>query len=163
MWYVVSSCTTCKHWSCWYCMCSYHNTTLSPQIPRSLVSHYCELVSANPRSRPSPSDLLASLRQHGGFLSNPFVAFSLRLEELQVRVTSSCVHLLSDLHMCIMMCLHVIWDDLVTYTVTGIQVAHHNCDVSTCVVYCGYFRYVHCYTCYSCPSDMWISTDQWVQ
>ena len=54
------------------------------QIPKSLLSHYCEFVSANPRSRPNPTVLLSSLREHGGYLSNPFISIALRLEELQV-------------------------------------------------------------------------------
>ena len=58
----------------------------SPQIPKSLLSHYCEFVSANPKSRPNPTVLLGSLREHGGYLSNPFVSIALRIEELQVCV-----------------------------------------------------------------------------
>lgn len=55
-----------------------------PQIPKPLLSHYCEFVSANPRSRPNPTVLLSSLREHGGYLSNPYISIALRLEELQV-------------------------------------------------------------------------------
>ena len=55
------------------------------QLPKSLIPHYCEIVSANPKSRPKPSDLLSSLREHGGYLSNQFISIALRIEELQVR------------------------------------------------------------------------------
>ena len=55
-----------------------------PQLPKSLVSHYCEMVSANPKSRPNPSTLLSSLREHGGYLANQFVSIALQIEELQV-------------------------------------------------------------------------------
>lgn len=55
------------------------------QIPKSLVPHYCEMVSANPKSRPNPSVLLDSLRVHGEYLSNNFVSIALRIEEVQVR------------------------------------------------------------------------------
>lgn len=54
------------------------------QIPKALVPHYCELVSANPKSRPNPSVLLSSLREHGGFLASNYVSIALRIEELQV-------------------------------------------------------------------------------
>ena len=55
------------------------------QLPKSLVPHYCEMVSANPKSRPNPSDLLSSLREHGGYLSHQFISIALRTEELQVQ------------------------------------------------------------------------------
>lgn len=55
------------------------------QIPKSLIPHYCEMVSANPKSRPNPSDLLSRLREHGEFLANQFVSIALRIEEVQVR------------------------------------------------------------------------------
>ena len=61
-------------------------THLSAQLPRSLVASYMECVSANPRSRPNPSSLLSTLREHGGFLATPLVTIALRIEELQVRV-----------------------------------------------------------------------------
>ena len=54
------------------------------QIPKSLLPHYCELVSGNPRSRPSPATILLSLREQGGYLDNQFVSLNLRLEEIQV-------------------------------------------------------------------------------
>ena len=54
------------------------------QIPKSLVPHYCELVGANPKSRPNPSSFLQNCRASGGFLSNSFVESNLFLEEIQV-------------------------------------------------------------------------------
>ena len=54
------------------------------QLPKPLVPHYMECVSANPKSRPSPSSLLSRLREHGGFLATPLVSIALRIEELQV-------------------------------------------------------------------------------
>lgn len=54
------------------------------KIPKSLLSHYCELVSGNPRSRPSPATILLSLREQGGYLDNQFVSLNLRLEEIQI-------------------------------------------------------------------------------
>ncbi len=54
------------------------------QLPKSLVPHYCQMVSANPKSRPNPATLLSSLREHGGYLSNQFISIALRIEELQV-------------------------------------------------------------------------------
>ena len=57
------------------------------QLPKSLVPHYMECVSANPRSRPNPSSLLSRLREHGGFLATPLISIALRIEELQVSDT----------------------------------------------------------------------------
>lgn len=54
------------------------------QIPKSLVSHYCELVGANARVRPNPARFLQNCRAPGGFLSNSFVESNLFLEEIQV-------------------------------------------------------------------------------
>ena len=57
------------------------------QLPKSLVPHYMECVSANPRSRPNPSSLLSQLREHGEFLATPLISIALRIEELQVSDT----------------------------------------------------------------------------
>ena len=54
------------------------------QLPKSLVPHYMECVSANPISRPNPSSLLTRLREHGGYLATPLISIALRIEELQV-------------------------------------------------------------------------------
>ena len=58
------------------------------QISKPLVPHYCEMVSANPKSRPNPNDLLSRLQEHGGFLANQFVSIALRIEEVQVKDSS---------------------------------------------------------------------------
>ena len=50
-----------------------------------LVPKYCELVSANPKSRPNPGSFLEDLRKRGSFLDNSFVKTMLFLEEIQVR------------------------------------------------------------------------------
>lgn len=57
---------------------------LFPQIPKVLVPHYCELVGANPRTRPNPARFLQNCRAPGGFLSSSFVESNLFLEEIQV-------------------------------------------------------------------------------
>lgn len=54
------------------------------QIPKSLVANYCELVSANPRSRPNPAKFLEACRAKDGFMDNKFVSTMLFLEEIQV-------------------------------------------------------------------------------
>ncbi|XP_026573470.1 N-terminal kinase-like protein [Pseudonaja textilis] len=55
------------------------------QIPKSLVPHYCELVGANPKLRPSPSKFLQNCSRMGGFLDNKFVETNLFLEEIQIK------------------------------------------------------------------------------
>lgn len=55
-----------------------------PQIPKSLVPHYCELVGANPKMRPNPARFLQNCRAPGGFMNNRFVETNLFLEEIQV-------------------------------------------------------------------------------
>ena len=56
------------------------------KIPQSLIPNYCELVGANPRSRPNPAKLIEKCRQRGGFMDNTFVDSMLFLEEIQVRL-----------------------------------------------------------------------------
>lgn len=58
--------------------------SLLPQIPKSLVPHYCELVGANPKVRPNPARFLQNCRAPGGFMNNRFVETNLFLEEIQV-------------------------------------------------------------------------------
>jgi SCY1-like protein 1 len=60
------------------------NLKNTSKLPKNLVSHYCELVSANPMSRPNPSTLLAALKAPNGYLSNPFISLALNIEELQL-------------------------------------------------------------------------------
>ena len=54
------------------------------QFPKSLSSHYLQCVNANPMARPNPSELLLSLKERGGYLSNTFISLNLKIEELQV-------------------------------------------------------------------------------
>ncbi|XP_072166845.1 N-terminal kinase-like protein [Diadema setosum] len=55
------------------------------KIPKSLVPNYCELVGANPLSRPNPAKFIESCRSPGGFLKNSFVDTNLFLEEIQIK------------------------------------------------------------------------------
>lgn len=64
---------------------------LCPQIPKTLVPHYCELVGANPRARPNPARFLQNCRTTEGFLSNSFVESNLFLEEIQVVKEEKCL------------------------------------------------------------------------
>ncbi len=48
------------------------------------MPYYCEMVSANLKSRPNPSNLLDQLREPGGFLANHHVSIALTIEEVQV-------------------------------------------------------------------------------
>ena len=59
------------------------------QIPKLLVPRYCELVSANPNSRPNPAKLLQICLEPGGYMDNSFVKTVLFLEEIQVRILFS--------------------------------------------------------------------------
>ncbi|GFO35647.1 N-terminal kinase-like protein [Plakobranchus ocellatus] len=55
------------------------------KIPQSLIPNYCELVGANPRSRPNPAKFIENCRQKGGFMNNTFVDSMLFLEEIQIK------------------------------------------------------------------------------
>lgn len=68
------------------------------KLPKSLVPHFSEMVSANPASRPNPSDLLTTLREHGGYLSNRLVSMALRVEELQIMETSQRTEFFNELN-----------------------------------------------------------------
>lgn len=61
------------------------NFLFSKQIPKPLVSVYCELVGANPSSRPNPSEVLTKCRKPGGYFYNDLVDCLLFLEEIQVK------------------------------------------------------------------------------
>ncbi|WAR19539.1 SCYL1-like protein [Mya arenaria] len=43
------------------------------KIPKNFVPNYCELVSANPNSRPNPAKFIEDCSRKGGFLNNPFI------------------------------------------------------------------------------------------
>lgn len=56
------------------------------KIPGNLLSHYGELVSANPKTRPNPAKFISHCRSRGQYLCNSFVDANLFLAELQVRL-----------------------------------------------------------------------------
>ncbi|CAG0883278.1 unnamed protein product [Darwinula stevensoni] len=55
------------------------------KIPKNLVPLYCELVGANPRSRPKAGKVLERGRCPGGFFSNPLVDTLLFLESITIK------------------------------------------------------------------------------
>ena len=65
--------------------------SLSFQIPNPLIPAFCQLVGANPKSRPNPSNLLDELKKQGGYLSNRFVSINLSIEEVQAS-EMCCLH-----------------------------------------------------------------------
>uniref|UniRef100_A0A3P8V1C4 N-terminal kinase-like protein n=1 Tax=Cynoglossus semilaevis TaxID=244447 RepID=A0A3P8V1C4_CYNSE len=68
------------------------------KIPKTLVPHYCELVGANPRTRPNPARFLQNCRAPGGFLSNSFVESNLFLEEIQIKEPAEKQQFFQDLN-----------------------------------------------------------------
>lgn len=64
------------------------------------MTHYCELVGANPKVRPNPARFLQNCRAPGGFMSNRFVETNLFLEEIQVSSQSTLVSLAMTSHPC---------------------------------------------------------------
>ncbi|KAJ8308508.1 hypothetical protein KUTeg_013382 [Tegillarca granosa] len=67
------------------------------KIPKILVPNYCELVSANPRSRPNPAKFIESCRSSKGFMNNSFVNTMLFLEEIQIKDQSEKMKFFNDL------------------------------------------------------------------
>lgn len=67
------------------------------KIPKSLVPHYCELVSANPNSRPNPAKLIQACRSPKGVMDNSFVNTMLFLEEIQIKEKTEKVDFFSKL------------------------------------------------------------------
>ncbi|VVC89636.1 unnamed protein product, partial [Leptidea sinapis] len=57
-------------------------------IPKQLCTLYCELVSANPASRPNPADIITRCRKLGGFFKNDLIDTMLFLEEMQIKEKS---------------------------------------------------------------------------
>lgn len=55
------------------------------KIPKSLVPNYCELVGANPKSRPNPAKFIENCKSDKGFMHNSFVKTMLFLEEIQIK------------------------------------------------------------------------------
>ncbi|XP_066996416.2 N-terminal kinase-like protein [Anabrus simplex] len=54
-------------------------------IPKQLSAVYCELVGANPASRPNPADVITRCRKLGGYFKNDLVDTLLFLEEIQIK------------------------------------------------------------------------------
>ncbi|XP_014372155.2 N-terminal kinase-like protein [Papilio machaon] len=54
-------------------------------IPKQLCTLYCELVSANPASRPNPADIITRCRKIGGYFKNDLIDTMLFLEEIQIK------------------------------------------------------------------------------
>ncbi|XP_047994716.1 N-terminal kinase-like protein [Leguminivora glycinivorella] len=54
-------------------------------IPKQLCTLYCELVSANPTSRPNPADIITRCRKIGGYFKNDLIDTMLFLEEIQIK------------------------------------------------------------------------------
>ncbi|CAD0203839.1 unnamed protein product [Chrysodeixis includens] len=54
-------------------------------IPKQLCTLYCELVSANPVSRPNPADIITRCRKPGGYFKNDLIDTMLFLEEIQIK------------------------------------------------------------------------------
>ncbi|XP_054759531.2 N-terminal kinase-like protein [Lytechinus pictus] len=67
------------------------------KIPKPLVPNYCELVGANPVSRPNPAKFIDSCRNSGGFMKNSFVDTNLFLEEIQIKDQTEKTNFLSGL------------------------------------------------------------------
>jgi SCY1-like protein 1 len=55
------------------------------KIPKQLGPLYCELVGANPSSRPNPADIITRCRKLGGYFKNDLVDTLLFLEEIQIK------------------------------------------------------------------------------
>ncbi|XP_018327549.1 N-terminal kinase-like protein isoform X2 [Agrilus planipennis] len=55
------------------------------RIPKQLSPLYCELVGANPASRPNPADIITRCRKLGGYFKNDLVDTLLFLEEIQIK------------------------------------------------------------------------------
>ncbi|KAK5648616.1 hypothetical protein RI129_003508 [Pyrocoelia pectoralis] len=55
------------------------------KIPKQLCPLYCELVGANPPSRPNPADIITRCRKLGGYFKNDLVDTLLFLEEIQIK------------------------------------------------------------------------------
>eukprot|EP00057_Strongylocentrotus_purpuratus_P035064 XP_797578.2 PREDICTED: N-terminal kinase-like protein [Strongylocentrotus purpuratus] len=67
------------------------------KIPKHLVPNYCELVGANPISRPNPAKFIESCQNSGGFMKNSFVDTNLFLEEIQIKDQTEKTKFLSGL------------------------------------------------------------------
>ncbi|XP_052057692.1 N-terminal kinase-like protein isoform X1 [Mytilus californianus] len=71
------------------------------KIPKSLVPNYCELVSANPNTRPNPAKLIQVCRSTKGVMHNSFVDTMLFLEEIQIKEKTEKTNFFSKLTPCL--------------------------------------------------------------
>ncbi|KAG1665264.1 N-terminal kinase-like protein [Nymphon striatum] len=72
--------------------------TLGKVIPKNLQSGYCELVAANPHSRPNPKDFMSKNKSgSGAYFNNGFIRSMLFLEEIQIKETSEKQQFFSNL------------------------------------------------------------------
>lgn len=55
------------------------------KVPNQLNGVYCELVGANPGSRPNPADIITRCRKTNGYFKNDLVDTLLFLEEIQIK------------------------------------------------------------------------------
>ncbi|PIK47677.1 putative N-terminal kinase-like protein [Apostichopus japonicus] len=67
------------------------------KIPKPLIPHYCELVGANPMSRPNPAKFIDNCKSAGGFMNNKFLESNLFLEEIQIKDQSDKTKFLQGL------------------------------------------------------------------
>lgn len=88
----VTACST-DMWGLGCLIWEVHNGPLKSQpslkmlekIPDKLQSLYCELVSANPASRPNPADIITRCRKPGAYFHNDLIDSMLYLEEVQLK------------------------------------------------------------------------------
>ena len=67
------------------------------KIPKPLVPIYCELVSANPSSRPNPADVLDRSRRVGGYFRNELIDTVVFLEEITIKDSNEIAQFFSKL------------------------------------------------------------------
>ncbi|GIY91030.1 n-terminal kinase-like protein, partial [Caerostris extrusa] len=67
------------------------------QIPSNLSSFYCELVCANPKSRPSSVTFLKKASKGNGFFKNKFVDSMLFLREIHIKETEEKISFFNNL------------------------------------------------------------------
>jgi len=70
---------------------------VTSKIPKKLVKCYCELMSANPTSRPSPDQFLEKCKSMNGFMNNHYVQTNLFLEEIQIKEAHEQASFFNDL------------------------------------------------------------------
>ncbi|KAL3874122.1 hypothetical protein ACJMK2_037177 [Sinanodonta woodiana] len=67
------------------------------KVPKQLVPNYCELVGANPKSRPNPAKFIEDCMKTNGFMDNAFIKTMLFLEEIQIKDMEEKVKFFSSL------------------------------------------------------------------